>query len=407
MVLIQLMPVLFIAGLIPVINYSLGANIQECRNEKYRPQVHFSVAKNWLNDPNGLFYHFGEYHMYYQYHPNSTVWGPMHWGHAISSDLVTWTDLPVALYPDELGLMFSGSCVIDFRNTSGFQVRDDEPPVIAIFTHADGGYPQMQSIAYSLNGGRDFTKYANNPVIPNPGIPGFRDPKVLEYERGRWILVLTAGDRLHFYESNNLKDWEFLSEFGENLGGHGGVWDCPDLLRISDDGNQTHWVLLVSTSPGGPNGGSVTQYFIGQFDGRNFTTNQTETLWLDWGTDNYASVSFFNDPKDRSNIIGWMNNWAYADRIPTGDFRGQMTLPRILTVERVGQDLRLKSNLAEEFENLRNPDEHFVMSARDLGPDDQWNVSVELMVSKRNCKRSSSSLISPISKEHPALPFAL
>jgi sucrose-6-phosphate hydrolase SacC (GH32 family) len=210
-----------------------------------------------MNDPNGMVYLDGEYHLFFQYNPNDIVWGPMHWGHAISTDLVHWEELPIALYPDELGTIFSGSAVVDYRNTSGLQTGT-VAPIIAIFTHA--GATQQQSIAVSNDRGRSFQKYAGNPVIPNANIPDFRDPKVLEVN-GNWVMVLAVGEKIDFYSSKDLKSWDKTSEFGERP--HGGVWECPDLFPYSYNNDENIWVLIASAGGGGPNLGSGTQYFLG------------------------------------------------------------------------------------------------------------------------------------------------
>ncbi len=248
-------------------------------SEQHRPQLHFSPDSMWMNDPNGMVYFEGEYHLFYQYYPDSNVWGPMHWAHAISTDLIHWEHLPIALYPDSLGYIFSGSAVVDWDNTSGFG-DGDVPPIIAIFTHhdpvgADAGANdfQYQSIAYSLDKARTWTKYEGNPVVSNPGIRDFRDPKVIWDETSeQWVMVFAAYDHVKFYGSPNLIDWTHLSDFGQEWGTHGGVWECPEIFPMTVEGtDQEKWVLLSSINPGSPNGGSGTQYFVGHFDGRTFT----------------------------------------------------------------------------------------------------------------------------------------
>lgn len=315
--------------------------IDELYNEQHRPQIHFSPKEKWMNDPNGMVYLNGNYHLFFQYHPGSTIWGPMHWGHAISKDLIHWDEQPIALYPDSLGTIFSGSAVLDFNNTSGFG-KDGKIPLIAIFTHHDtigakartNNY-QSQSIAYSLDEGKTWTKYANNPVVKNPGIRDFRDPKVMWYEDGKkWVMTLATKDRVTFYSSKNLKEWTKESEFGETVGAHGGVWECPDLFPLKYKGDNV-WVLMVSINPGGPNKGSATQYFTGKFDGKNFTPFQTDTRWIDYGTDNYAGVTWSNT-RDRKIFLGWMSNWQYARVVPTEKWRSAMTVPRDLNLEKIG-----------------------------------------------------------------------
>ena len=335
--------------------------------EPHRPQFHFTPAANWMNDPNGLVYYDGEYHLYFQYYPDSTVWGPMHWGHAISEDLVHWKHLPVALFPDSLGYIFSGSAVIDWKNTAGFQSAD-LPSMIAIFTqHSEEKLKQgridfqEQSLAYSNDKGRTFTKYALNPVIRNPGETDFRDPKVRWDERiQKWIMVFAAGQKVKFYRSDNLLNWEFLSEFGTGEGAHGGVWECPDLFPLKIM-NEEKWVLLVSINPGAPNGGSGTQYFIGDFDGTKFTNENPPdtTLWLDYGPDNYAGVTWSDVPeKDGRRIfIGWMSNWSYAQSVPTLKWRSAMTIPRELKLLSTGKGFRLCSTPVKELLALRKSEQ--------------------------------------------------
>ncbi len=333
--------------------------------EPHRPQFHFSPQQQWMNDPNGMVYYDGEYHLFYQYYPDSTVWGPMHWGHALSTDLVHWEHLPVALYPDTLGYIFSGSAVVDEHNTTGFQTGET-PPLVAIFTqHLDEGARagridfQTQGIAYSNDKGRTWTTYEGNPVIPNPGIKDFRDPKVFWHdESNQWVLVLAAADRVQFYGSPDLKSWSFLSDFGARDGNHGGVWECPDLFRLTvDETGEAWWVLLLSINPGAPNGGSGTQYFVGRFDGKTFTnTNPPETeLWLDYGPDNYAGVTWSGvAPEDgRRLFIGWMSNWAYAQVVPTVRWRSAMTVPRTLSLVETPGGLRVASQPVVELERLR------------------------------------------------------
>ncbi|WP_276484078.1 glycoside hydrolase family 32 protein [Paraflavitalea pollutisoli] len=320
----------------------------------YRPQLHFTPKAHWINDPNGMVFYKGTYHLFFQYYPDGTVWGPMHWGHATSKDLVQWQEQPIALYPDSLGYIFSGSAVIDEQNTSGFG-KPGNPAMVAIFTHHDPveekkgkGLHEYQSLAYSLDEGKTWTKYAGNPVIRNPGIPDFRDPKVMWHESShRWIMTLATKDRITFYSSPNLKDWTRESEFGAAVGAHGGVWECPDLFTLEHEGNQK-WVLIVNINPGGPNGGSATQYFVGGFDGHTFTADDQATRWLDYGPDEYAGITWSNTGKRRI-FLGWMSNWDYADRVPTGTWRGAMTIPRELGLVRTGEGYRVISQPVAEL----------------------------------------------------------
>ncbi|WP_422005464.1 glycoside hydrolase family 32 protein [Roseivirga pacifica] len=334
-------------------------------NEPYRPQIHFSPEANWMNDPNGMVYYDGEYHLFYQYYPDSTVWGPMHWGHATSTDMVHWEHLPIALYPDELGYIFSGSAVIDWNNTTGFQKDGEHPPMVAMFTHhlAEGEKAgrddyQVQSLAYSLDKGRTWAKYEGNPVIPNPGIKDFRDPKAFWHEETqRWIVIFAALDRVRIYSSANLIDWTFESSFGETYGGHGGVWECPDLFKLKVEGtDEEKWVMLLSINPGGANGGSATQYFIGDFDGHSFTAEQPEEAikWLDHGKDNYAGVTWADIPETdgRRLFIGWMSNWEYGQVVPTKKWRSAMTLPRSLHLIKKENDYVVASRPVKELESI-------------------------------------------------------
>ena len=321
-------------------------------SEPHRPAFHFTPKTGWMNDPNGMVYYEGEYHLFYQYYPDSTVWGPMHWGHAISRDLVSWEHLPIALYPDSLGLIFSGSAVVDWKNTSGFGING-KPPLVAMFTHhlmrgekAGRHDFQYQSLAYSNDKGRTWTKYAGNPVIPNTNaIHDYRDTKVFWYAPDqKWVVVLAAGDHIMLYNSPNLKDWTYLSSFGKDLGAHGGVWECPDLFPLKVQGTtQEKWVLIQNMNPGGPNGGSAAQYFIGDFNGKSFILDAQLTgdlpLWLDHGRDNYAGVTWSDVPAadGRRLFIGWMSNWDYAQVVPTKSWRSAMTLPRQLVLAKTAK----------------------------------------------------------------------
>lgn len=323
-------------------------------HEPYRPQLHFSPAGHWMNDPNGMVYNKGVYHLFFQYYPKDIVWGPMHWGHATSSDLMHWKQLPIALYPDSLGYIFSGSAVIDSANTSGFGVNG-KAPMVAIFTHHDPkgekagtNVFQNESIAYSLDNGISWVKYKNNPVLKNPGITDFRDPKVFWYGAGKkWIMTLATKTEITFYSSPNLKDWSRESGFGKDLGAHGGVWECPDLFQLSLNG-KSHWVLIINLNPGGPNGGSGTQYFIGQFDGKAFTADNTETSWLDYGPDEYAGVTW-SGTGNRKIFLGWMSNWLYANLVPTEKWRNSMTIPRDLALKSIGTKIYLSAEPSPEL----------------------------------------------------------
>jgi fructan beta-fructosidase len=337
-------------------------------SEPFRPEFHFTPKKGWMNDPNGMFYLDGEYHLFFQHYPDSTVWGPMHWGHAVSSDLVHWEELPIAIYPDSLGYIFSGSAVFDRENSSGLGTAET-PPIVAIFTYHNmegekSGKTdyQSQGIAYSLDKGRTWTKYQGNPVLPNQGIRDFRDPKVIEIQKPDgtkvWNMTLAAQDRIQFFESKDLITWEFGGEFGQGIGAHGGVWECPDLLPFTAPNGDKKWVLLVSINPGGPQKGSATQYFIGNYENGTFTPDDTMIRWLDYGPDNYAGVTWSNLPEDdsRTLFIGWMSNWLYAQVVPTTTWRSAMTLARELSLIEINGVLLLKSAPVSELEKLRgNP----------------------------------------------------
>ena len=326
--------------------------------EKYRSQYHFTPEEKWMNDPNGLVYKDSLYHLFYQYYPDSTVWGPMHWGHAVSKDMMVWKHKPIALFPDENGFIFSGSAVVDHNNTSGFGTKDN-PAMVAIFTYHDMEGEQAgkndfqtQGIAYSLDNGESWTKYEKNPVIGNTGIKDFRDPKVFWNDKAEvWTMLLVAGDHLQIWNSPNLKEWEKVSEFGKETGAHGGVWECPDLFPLKIEGtDEVKWVLLISINPGAPNGGSGTQYFIGDFDGTTFTTDQVDHKWIDLGRDNYAGVTYNDAPNNERVFIGWMSNWDYARDTPTEKWRSAMTVPRSLKLQKVGGEVSLFNYPVIDFE---------------------------------------------------------
>lgn len=295
--------------------------------EKHRPAYHHTPAYGWMNDPNGMFYKDGVWHLYYQYNPYGSQWENMSWGHSTSTDLMTWTPQPVALMGDGLGTMFSGSCVVDHKNTSGF----GEGAVIAFYTTA--GPSQTQSMAYSTDNGKTFTKYEKNPIITSTA-RDFRDPHVFwNEEAGFWNLILAAGQEMQIYSSQNLKDWKLESSFGKEYGNHGGVWECPDLMKMPVKGtDKEKWMLICNINPGGPFGGSATQYFIGSFDGHKFVCEDepSETKWMDYGKDHYATVTFDNAPDNRRCAIAWMSNWQYANIVPTMQFRSANSIVRDL-----------------------------------------------------------------------------
>ena len=344
----------------------------DTHHEQYRPAYHFTPPQAWMNDPNGMVYYNGQYHLFYQYHPYSNVWGPMHWGHAVSRDMIHWTDKPVALAPDALGYIFSGSAVVDWHNSSGFGTKE-QPPLVAIFTYHNEADkqsglkpPQSQGLAYSTDNGETWIKYSGNPVLRAPaGKPDFRDPKVRWNEAAKaWIMTLAVGDHTEFYGSPDLKAWHYLSSFGSGVGAHTGVWECPDLLpiKVAETG-ETKWLLLQSLTPGGPNGGSATQFFVGDFDGKDFVLDpkfnaqlkQGGPQWIDWGRDNYAAVTWSDVPKSDGRVLmlGWMSNWDYATTVPTTTWRSAMTLPRELTLHADANGYSLRSLPVAEMEKLK------------------------------------------------------
>jgi fructan beta-fructosidase len=333
--------------------------------ETYRPQYHYSPKINWMNDPNGLVYHEGTWHLFHQYNPFGTRWGYMSWNHAVSTDLVHWEHRPVAIpygAEEEEGI-FSGSAVVDHANTSGFG-DGTTAPIVAIYTSAYGGDEpfQAQSLAYSTDGGETFTRYEGNPVLTFED-PDFRDPNVKwDAADERWLMVvaLPLQHKVQFYASDNLIDWEYLSDFGP-AGATGGIWECPDLfpLAVDDDPERIKWVLHVDMNPGAIAGGSGSQFFVGDWDGTRFTADPEisggEIMWADYGTDYYAAISWNNVPEDdgRRIMIGWMNNWDYANEIPTSPWRSAMSLPRTVQLKEIDGQIRIIQQPIHELERLR------------------------------------------------------
>ncbi|MDF2157868.1 glycoside hydrolase family 32 protein [Algoriphagus sp. CAU 1675] len=359
--------------------------------EKYRPLIHFTPPFGWMNDPNGLIYKDGIYHLFYQHYPDSIEWGPMHWGHATSKNLTKWEHQPIALYPDSLGYIFSGSVIYDQENSSGLGTLE-LPPLVAIYTYhnMEGEKSgkldfQFQGIAYSSDNGKTWHKYKGNPVLPNQGVKDFRDPKVTQVvkENGEkiWVMTLAVWDRVHFYSSKNLIDWDFLGQFGQNNGAHGGVWECPDLFQLVAPDGSEKWVLITSINPGGPQKGSATQYFIGDFQNGQFIPDDNMIRWLDYGPDNYAGVTFSNLPKNsnRTLFIGWMSNWLYAQVVPTKSWRSSMTLPRELSLFEVEGTKLIQSKPASELKDLRK--EEFKIKKNQSGLPSQ---AVEILASVQN-----------------------
>lgn len=332
----------------------LSGSFDMANKESFRPVYHHTPAYGWMNDPNGMFYKDGVYHLYFQYNPYGAVWGNMHWGHSTSTDLMHWKFEGCAIVPDAWGAIFSGSCVVDHENTAGF----GKEAVVAFYTSAKStpwGDIQMQSMAYSLDNGKTFTKYEGNPILTSSE-KDFRDPKVFWYVPGKhWVMILAVGQHMEIYSSVNLKEWKKESEFGAMQGAHGGVWECPDLVEIPVEGTrEKKWVLICNLNPGGPFGGSAAQYFVGSFDGKKFVNESpTQTKWMDWGKDNYATVTWNNAPDGRCIALGWMSNWQYANNVPTRQYRSANTLARDLMLYREGQELYLKSTPSVEVKKAR------------------------------------------------------
>jgi len=339
---------------ISTINAQTKTNESE---EKYRPQIHFTPEKHWVNDPNGMVYYKGKYHLFFQHSPNSSVWSDISWGHAESNDLVHWERKPIAIYPDSLGLIFSGSAVVDKNNTSGLG-KNGIIPLVAMYTSHDmkkekAGLIDVenQSLSYSLDEGKTWLKYQANPVLKNPGVRDFRDPKIIWHEQTKnWVVSIAAQNQISFYASSDLKNWEKLSDFGKTVGSHDGVWECPDLFPIQYEG-KTFWVLIVNINPGGPNGGSATQYFVGDFNGKEFKCDFKQTKWMDYGPDEYAGVTWSNTGK-RKVFIGWMSNWQYANIVPTEKFRNAFTIPRELGLKKINEEFYVTSMPVSEFKKI-------------------------------------------------------
>lgn len=332
----------------------LADSFDMSNKETFRPVYHHTPAYGWMNDPNGMFYKDGVYHLFFQYNPYGSVWGNMHWGHSTSSDLIHWNFEGVSIVPDAWGAIFSGSCVVDHNNIAGF----GKDAVIAFYTSAKStpwGDVQSESMAYSLDNGKTFVKYAGNPIITSLE-KDFRDPKVFWYAPGKhWVMILAVGQHMELYSSVNLKDWKKESEFGKMQGAHGGVWECPDLIELPVEGSrEKKWVLICNINPGGPFGGSAAQYFVGSFDGKTFVNESpVQTKWMDWGKDNYATVTWNNAPDGRCIALGWMSNWQYANNVPTRQYRSANTIARDLTLYKAGEEFYLKSTPSREMKQAR------------------------------------------------------
>ena len=351
--------------------------------EKFRPIYHHTPAYGWMNDPNGMFYKDGVWHLYYQYNPYGSQWENMTWAHSTSTDLMNWENQGEVIQPDALGTIFSGNSVVDKENTAGF----GKDVVIAFYTSA--GNAQTQSIAYSTDNGMSFKKYANNPIITSD-VPDFRDPKVFwNDDLNQWNLILASGQQMNIYSSKNLKDWKYESCFGEEYGNHGGVWECPDLLKIGDK-----WGLICNINPGGPFGGSATQYFVGTFDGHKFTCESKPevTKWMDYGKDHYATVSFSNAPNGRIVVLPWMSNWQYANQVPTQQFRSANGLPR---------DVSLYNYNGEEYVSVKPSPE--VLNAFEQKASGRFQTASYLEVT--NIKSNASIVLSNDKDEYVTMVY--
>ena len=308
-------------------NIKTAESFDTTNHEQYRPLYHHTPAYGWMNDPNGMFFKDGVWHLYFQHNPYGSQWENMTWGHSTSTDLIHWTFQGDPVQPDAWGSIFSGSSVVDKNNTAGF----GENAIVALYTSA--GENQTQSMAYSTDNGKTFTKYDGNPIITS-NVPDFRDPHMFWNEDiKKWNMILAAGQQMNIYSSDNLKDWKFESSFGAEYGSHGGVWECPDLMKMKVRGtDKEKWMLVCNINPGGPSGGSATQYFVGDFDGHKFTCESKPevTKWMDYGKDHYATVTFDNAPNGRHVALAWMSNWQYANQVPTLQYRSANSIPRDL-----------------------------------------------------------------------------
>lgn len=379
----------------------LSGSFDMANKESFRPVYHHTPAYGWMNDPNGMFYKDGVYHLYFQYNPYGSVWGNMHWGHSTSTDLMHWNFEGSAIVPDAWGAIFSGSCVVDHNNTAGF----GKDAVIAFYTSAKAspwGDVQSQSMAYSLDNGKTFVKYEGNPILTSSE-KDFRDPKVFWYAPGKhWVMMLAVGQHMEIYSSVNLKEWKKEGEFGAMQGAHGGVWECPDLVEIPVEGTrEKKWVLICNLNPGGPFGGSAAQYFVGSFDGKKFVNESpTQTKWMDWGKDNYATVTWNNAPDGRCIALGWMSNWQYANNVPTRQYRSANTLARDLTLYREGQELYLKSTPSVEVKKARGKkvsipsfrvsEKHEIVN---LFEDNQGAYEVEILIQNAGASKIAFCLL--------------
>ena len=332
----------------------LSDTFDTANTEKFRPVYHHTPLYGWMNDANGLVYKDGEYHLYFQYNPYGSEWGNMHWGHSVSKDLVHWEHLAPAIARDTLGHIFSGSSIVDQENVAGYGAGN----ILAFYTSASDKNGQIQCLAFSKDNGRTFTKYEKNPILcPADGLRDFRDPKVFRYEpEDKWVMIVSADKEMRFYDSKNLKDWNYMSSFGEGYGVQPCQFECPDMVELPVDGdlNRKKWALIVNVNPGCYFGGSATQYFTGNFDGTKFSCDSQPnvTKWLDWGKDHYATVCFSNTG-ERTIAVPWMSNWQYCNIVPTKQFRSANALPRELSLYTQDGEIYLSAVPVPEIKTLR------------------------------------------------------
>ncbi|WP_287818303.1 DUF4980 domain-containing protein [Bacteroides sp.] len=332
----------------------LSDTFDTANTEKFRPVYHHTPLYGWMNDANGLVYKDGEYHLYFQYNPYGSKWGNMHWGHSVSKDLVHWEHLAPAIARDTLGHIFSGSSIVDQENVAGYGAGN----ILAFYTSASDKNGQIQCLAFSKDNGRTFTKYEKNPILcPADGLRDFRDPKVFRYEpEDKWVMIVSADKEMRFYDSKNLKDWNYMSSFGEGYGVQPCQFECPDMVELPVDGNlnRKKWALIVNVNPGCYFGGSATQYFTGNFDGTKFSCDSQPnvTKWLDWGKDHYATVCFSNTG-ERTIAVPWMSNWQYCNIVPTKQFRSANALPRELSLYTQDGEIYLSAVPVPEIKTLR------------------------------------------------------
>lgn len=339
-------------GFVALKNIKLSNEWSVANTDYYRPIYHHTPSYGWMNDANGMFYKDGVWNLYYQYNPYGSKWGNMHWGHAVSTDLFHWTEKPAAIARDTMGHIFSGSSVVDVDNTAGY----GKGAIVAFYTSASQKNGQIQCMAYSTDNGLTFTKYEDNPVLtPFDGLQNFRDPKVFWYAPKKcWFMIVSADKEMRFYKSHNLKDWTYISAFGKGYGAQPNQFECPDFFPMTVNGKQK-WVMIVNINPGCLFGGSATEYFVGDFDGRTFKCDDAPDVakFLDYGKDHYATVTFYNAPDGRIVALPWMSNWQYANVTPIKQYRGANALPRELKLFEKDGEYFVAADAVKETNALR------------------------------------------------------